>query len=134
VYHKVEVSIVHSLKCCFLDCFKASFKLLLRSIDDSLSLNNSKFDDFVDRIYPIELKIKDTTYTGRSASCLDLHLDIDIVVKLRTIFTTKEIISIFPFNFSVMCINIPAAQGYGVYIPKVYRIPELVVPIMISLT
>jgi hypothetical protein len=26
-----------------------------------LSLNNSRFGDFVDRIYPIELKIKDTT-------------------------------------------------------------------------
>jgi hypothetical protein len=29
--------------------------------DDVLSLNNSKLSDFVDRIYPIELKIKDTT-------------------------------------------------------------------------
>jgi hypothetical protein len=32
-------------------------------------LNNSKFDDFVDDIYPIELEIKDTTNTARSASC-----------------------------------------------------------------
>ena len=31
--------------------------------DDVLSLNNSKFGDYVDRIYPIELKIKDTTDT-----------------------------------------------------------------------
>ena len=31
-------------------------------VDDGLSINNnSKFDDFVDRIYPIELDIKDTT-------------------------------------------------------------------------
>ena len=33
-------------------------------IDDVLSLNNSKFDDFVDRIYPIELEIKDTIDTS----------------------------------------------------------------------
>jgi hypothetical protein len=33
-----------------------------------LSLNNSKFSDFVDRIYPIELEIKDTTDTDGSAS------------------------------------------------------------------
>ena len=32
----------------------------------------------VDRIYHIELEIKDTTYTGRSASYLDLHLGIDM--------------------------------------------------------
>jgi hypothetical protein len=31
-------------------------------IDDVLSLNNSKFGDFVDRIYPIELETKDTRY------------------------------------------------------------------------
>ena len=29
--------------------------------DYFLSLNNSKFGDFVDRLYPIELEIKDTT-------------------------------------------------------------------------
>ena len=46
-------------------------------IDDVLSLNNSGFGDFVDRIYPIELEIKDTTDTDRSASYLDLHLEID---------------------------------------------------------
>jgi hypothetical protein len=39
-------------------------------MDDVLSLNNSRFDDFVDRIYPIELEIKDTTDTDRSASYL----------------------------------------------------------------
>jgi hypothetical protein len=46
-------------------------------IDDVLSLNNSRFGDFVDRIYPIELEIKDTTDTDRSASYLDIHFEID---------------------------------------------------------
>jgi hypothetical protein len=39
-----------------------SFNFTFRYIDDVLSLNNSRFVDFVDRIYPIELEIKDTTY------------------------------------------------------------------------
>jgi hypothetical protein len=39
-------------------------------IDDVLSLNNSRFGDFVDSIYPIELEIKDTTDTDRLASYL----------------------------------------------------------------
>ena len=47
------------------------------------------FGDFVDRIYPIELEIKDTTDTDRSASYLDLHLESDS--KARYI-TTKEMI------------------------------------------
>ena len=45
-----------------------SFNFTFGSIDDVLSLNNSRFGDFVDRIYPIELEIKDTTDTDRSAS------------------------------------------------------------------
>jgi hypothetical protein len=49
---------------------------MFRYIDDVLSLNNSRFDDFVDRIYPIELEIEDTTDTDRSSSYLDLPLEI----------------------------------------------------------
>ena len=52
-----------------------SFNFTFRYIDDVLSLNNSRFGDFVDRIYPIELEIKDTTDTDRSASYLDLYLE-----------------------------------------------------------
>jgi len=38
---------------------------------------------FVDRIYPIELEKKDTTDTTRSASYLDLHLEINSEGRLR---------------------------------------------------
>ena len=65
-----------------------SFNFTFRNIDDALSINNSRFGDFVDRIYLIELQIKDTTDTDRSASYLDLHLAID-----RNC-TTKKIIAI----------------------------------------
>jgi hypothetical protein len=51
-----------------------SSNFTFRYIDDVLSLNKSRFGDFVDRVYPIELKIKDTTYIDRSASYLGLHL------------------------------------------------------------
>ena len=54
-----------------------SFNFTFRYIDDVLSLNNSTFGDFVDFIYHIELEIKDTTDTDRSASYLDLHIEID---------------------------------------------------------
>jgi hypothetical protein len=61
-----------------------SFNFTFRYIDEVLSLNNSSFGDFVDRIYPIEHEIKDTTDTDRSASFLDLHLEIDSEGRLRT--------------------------------------------------
>ena len=54
-----------------------SFGFTFRYRDDVLSLNNSKFGDYVDLIYPIELEIKYTTDTEGSASYLDLQLEID---------------------------------------------------------
>jgi hypothetical protein len=51
-----------------------SFNFIFSYIDDVLSLNISRFGDFVDCISPIELGTKDTTYTDRSALYLDLHL------------------------------------------------------------
>jgi hypothetical protein len=57
-----------------------SFNFTLRYIDDVLSLNNSMFGDFVDRIYPSELEIKDTTDTDRSASYLD-----EVFYKIRSV-------------------------------------------------
>ena len=64
------------------DLFLYSFNFTFRFIDDVLSLNNSWFGDFADRIYPIELEIKHTT--DRSASYLDLLLEIDSEGRLRT--------------------------------------------------
>ena len=65
-----------------------SFNVKVRYIDDVFSLNNYRFGDFVDHIYPIEIEInkgnnkitelrKDTTDNDRSASYLDLHLEFD---------------------------------------------------------
>ena len=39
---------------------------------------------FGDFVIPIELEIKDTTETARSTSYLDLNLEIDSNVRLRT--------------------------------------------------
>jgi hypothetical protein len=80
---------------------------MFRYIDDVLSLNNSRFGDFVDRIYPIELKIKDTTDTDRSASYLDLHLEIDSEWRLRAKLYDKRDDFNFPIvNFQhIMCSN-----------------------------
>jgi len=57
-----------------------SFNFTFRYIDDVFSLNNSRLGDFVDSIDPYELEIKDVIDTTRSASYLDLHLEIDIIL------------------------------------------------------
>jgi hypothetical protein len=54
-----------------------SSNFTFRYINDVLSLSKSTFGDFFHRIYPIELEIKNTTDTDRSASYLGLHLEID---------------------------------------------------------
>jgi hypothetical protein len=61
-----------------------SFIFTFRYIDDVLSPKISRFGDFVDHIYPINLEIKNTTDTYRYASYLDLHLEIDSERRLRT--------------------------------------------------
>jgi hypothetical protein len=96
-----------------------SFNFTFGYIDDVLSLNNTRFGDFVDRIYPIELEIKDTTDTDTSTSYPDLHLAIDSEGRLRTKFYDKRDDFNFPIvNFPFRCSNIPAAPAYGVYISQ----------------
>ena len=94
-----------------------SFNFTFRYIDDVLSLNNSRFGDFVDRIYPIDLEIKFTTNTNRSASYLDLHLKIDSEGQLRTKLYDKR----NDFNCPFICSNIQASPAYGIYLSQMIR-------------
>ena len=70
-------------------------------IDLLLYSYNSKFGDFVDRIYRIELEIKDTTDTTRPASYLDLHLQIDSENRLRTRLYNNRIFHFFHSELSI---------------------------------
>ena len=99
-----------------------SFNFTFSYTDDVLSLNNSRFGDFIDRIYPIELDIKDTTYTDRSASYLDLNLEIDSQGRLRTKLYDKRDDFNFPIvKFPFICSSIPAIPAYEVYISQLIR-------------
>ena len=42
-----------------------------------LSLNNPTFSEHLDKIYPKDLEIKETNKSTKSASFLDLFLEID---------------------------------------------------------
>jgi hypothetical protein len=53
-----------------------SFNHTFRYIDDVLSINNHDFHNYVHLIYPDKLEIKDTTESDKSASYLDMLLNI----------------------------------------------------------
>ena len=62
------------------------------------------------------------THRDRSASYLDLHLEIDSEGLLRTQHYDKREDLNFPIvNFPFICSNIPAAPVYGVYISHLIR-------------
>jgi hypothetical protein len=54
-----------------------AFNFTYRYFDDVLSINNSRFAEFLPLIYPPELEIKETTYTASSATFLDIYLEFD---------------------------------------------------------
>ena len=122
-YLWVQAVLLFSSTCSFFK-YEANFiqgilNFTFRYIEDFLSLNNSKLGDFVDRIFPIEIEVKNTTDTDRSASYIDLHLDVDSKGRLRTNFYDKRDYFNFPIvNFTFICSNISAAAVYGVYISQ----------------
>ena len=99
----------------FLYSYEADFIQELLPLDDVLSLNIYRFGDFVDRIYPMELAIKDTT--DRSVSYLDLHLQIVSEERLRTkVYDNRDDFNFSIVDFPFIDINIPTAPAYGLYI------------------
>jgi hypothetical protein len=67
------------------------FNSIFRYIDDVLLLNNSRFGDYLHRIYPSELAVKVTTDAQNYASYLDLHLEIDNGGRLKAkLFNTRD--------------------------------------------
>jgi hypothetical protein len=68
-----------------------------RYIDDVLSINNSRFAEFLPLIYPPEMEVKETTDTASSASFLDLYLEFDdSVSQMKMTFQEITIIATGP--------------------------------------
>ena len=99
-----------------------AFNFTYRYIDDVLSINNSRFVEFLPLIYPPELEVKETTDTASSASFLDLYLEFDDSGQLSTkIYDKRDDFNFKIINFPNMCSNIPASPAYGVYISQLIR-------------
>ena len=84
-----------------------SFNFTYRYIDDVLSINNPKFGDYIDFIYPVELEIKDTSDADHHASYLDLLMKYDNFHRLQVKLYDKR----DDFNFNI--VNFPfLKQGF----------------------
>ena len=96
-----------------------SFNFTLRYLDDVHSLNNSRFGDFIDRIYPIELEIKDTTDTEYVCFISWPTPRQSGAVKNETV-PQKRLFKFSHCQFDI-CSIISAAPAYGVYISQLIR-------------
>ena len=98
------------------------FHFTYRYIDDVLSINNQKFENYLDQMYPVELEIKDTTESNTSASYLDLLLSIGRDGQLHTsIYDKRDDFNFYITNFPFPSINIPTSLAYGVFISQLIR-------------
>ena len=92
-----------------------NFNFTYRYIDDVLSINYSRFSEFLPLIHPPELEVKETTGTASSASFLDLYLEFDDSGQLSTkIYDKRDDFNFTIINFPNMCSNIPDSPAYGV--------------------
>ena len=64
----------------------------------------------------------DTTYTDRSASYLDIHLEIDSEGRVQTtLYHKRDDLNFSIVNFLFICANRPAALANGLHISQLMR-------------
>ena len=92
------------------------FNLILRYIDDVLSINNPNFANWIPLLdySKKKLDVKETTETPSSSSFLDIYLKFDTNGKL----STREDLNFAIPNFQHFDNKIPTALEYGVYFPQ----------------
>ena len=100
----------------------SDFNFTYRYIDDVLSINNPKFADYLSRIYPSELEVKETTETNNSASYLDIMLSYDTDGHMNTsLYDKRDDFNFSITNFPFLSSNIPSSPAYGVFISQLIR-------------
>ena len=94
------------------------FNRTFRYIDDLLTINNPDFSDYISKIYPNELELKQTTEGQGKCSYLDLNIKI-INNKFTTdLYDKREAFNFTIVNYPHMDSNIPSKPAYGVFISQ----------------
>ena len=95
------------------------FNFTSQYIDDVLSINNTEFKNYPDRMYPVELEIKDAPESNTSAPYLDLLLSIRRDGQLHTsIYDIRDVLNFHVTIFPFMSSNIPALPAYEDFISQ----------------
>ena len=93
-----------------------------RYIDDLISFNNKRFNEFISGIYPKELTITETTESSSVASYLDLLFTRDENNNITTkLYDKCDAFGFHIVNFPFMSSNILSAPAYGVYASQLIR-------------
>ena len=98
-----------------------SFEFTRRYIDDLISINNPRFDKAIEKIYPSELTLKDTTLADGKVAYLDCQIEIQDWQLVMSLYDKRDD---FPFtihNFPHLDSNIPCMPTYGDYISQLIR-------------
>ena len=92
------------------------FNFPYRYKDDVLSLNNSKFSEYLEFIYPRELENEETFGTITSSSYIYIYIDNG---KLTTrLYDKRNGINCPIVSFPFLSSNIPSVPAYGVYVSQ----------------
>ena len=97
------------------------FNNTFRYIDDLMCLNNKHFSEFIDKIYPNELELKETTESQNSASYLDVMFNVQDNQLFYKLYDKRYDFSFDIVNFPYMDSNIPSSPAYGVYMSQLIR-------------
>ena len=93
-----------------------------RYIDDLMSIDNPRFEEYVPQIYPKELILKKTNNTAEKAEYLDLSVKVEESGAIETrLYDKRDDFNFDIVNFPFLDSNIPLGPAYGVYISQLIR-------------
>jgi hypothetical protein len=96
------------------------FNSTFRYIDDLISLNNTIFEQYLDKIYPPELSITKETHSDREASYLDLLITVSDGKFHTKLYDKRDDFSFKIVNYPYpVASNIPEKPAYGVYASRI---------------
>ena len=102
-----------------------AFNSTSRYLDDLLNIDNTFFDNMVNRIYPSELQLNKANVPDTEASFLDFHLSIsDGYVKTK-IYDKRDDFDFDIVNFPFQDGDVPLSTSYGVYMSILIRFARM---------
>ena len=98
-----------------------SFVFTRQYIDDLISINNPRFDKDIEKIYPSELTLKDTTLADGKVAYLDRQIEIRDRQLVMSLYDKRDDIPIAIHNYPHLDSNVPCMPTYAGYINQLIR-------------